>query len=654
MAGRHFVVFLLVQMTFFCTKAVGQGECDTQGVGPCVFCQEGDLSGYQGSLSCIIEDVVSIPKCLLSGVPSLDILGRQEGQPSEGYPDILPASGLTPPTRRRARIQHILQQDPPDDNCTFFAQFDPDNYTISALVLYLNSSDIADFPQDLLQDLLMLEHLVIEGLQMPTPPPMKGLSSLKTISMTNNGIQTLNLTNVKGLAEVTSIKLTGNDLGKIPFHAFAKSTLVKLEDIMLDSNKISVIQEDAFAGLPSLKVLDLNGNVIQILNKAILHQLEHVVKLNLSNNAIHTLEAETFSEMKDLQVLDLSQNNMTFTAEAPALLFAGPKNLTSLYLAQNLIRGCPEGLGSAVPYLQHLDLQKNNISVFSETFLKGLGSLKEIDLSGNPFSCTCDMEWLFDWFEENSTLAFINWKDYECYYPRHSRGVNFEHFNPEVLKCDHTDHTRLGLSLGISLTLAVLVIVLAAVLYYHCRWRVKYGWFVLCGKKGEQIEQKVEDEYFKYEAFLSYCSNDRWWVIDELIPKVENCPPPTYKMCLDIRDFEDGPKDQNNIIAAMDESRKTMFVISSSFLRSKRCLWELEMSKNKRYGKSKDDLIFVLLEEVPQSKMPKLLQKVMMGRKYLRWPENPRQRDAFWQCLRESFKTNIFKRQGNRMEMQQI
>ncbi|XP_019621448.1 PREDICTED: toll-like receptor 13 [Branchiostoma belcheri] len=490
---------------------------------------------------------------------------------------------------------------------------------------------------------------------MHAPPPMKGLSSLKTVSMASNGIQMLNLTNVKGLAEVSNIKLTGNTLERIPFHAFAMSSLVKLEELKLDSNKISVIDEDAFAGLPSLKVLDLHGNMIQVLNKEILHQLEYLDMLNLSNNAIHTLEAQTFSEMKDLHVLDLSQNNLTLTAEMPASLFTGPENLTSLYLAQNLISSCPEDLGRALPYLQHLDLQRNNISVFTEKFLKGLGSLKEIDLSGNPFSCTCDVEWLFDWLKKNSTVAFVNWKEYECYYPRHSRGVNFEHFNPEVLKCDEgADHTQLGLSLGISLTLAVLVIVLAAVLYYHCRWRVKYGWFVLCGKKGEQVEQKVEDEYFKYEAFLSYCSNDRWWVIDELLPKVENCPPPTYKMCLDIRDFEDGPKDQNNIIAAMDESRKTMFVISSSFLRSKRCLWELEMSKNKRYGKNKDDLIFVLLENVPQTKMPKSLQKVMMGRKYLRWPEDPRQRDAFWQCLRESFKTNIFKRQGNRIEMQQI
>ncbi|XP_066286638.1 toll-like receptor 2 [Branchiostoma lanceolatum] len=651
MEGRYFVVFLLVQTTFFCSKTVGQ-ECDTQGASPCVFCQ--DLSSYHGSLSCIIEDVASIPKCLLSEVTSLDILGRQDGRPSQGYPDILPASGLTPPTRKRAQLQHILQQDPPDDNCTFFAQFDPGNFTISALVLYLNSSGTADFPQDLLDDLPMLKHLMIEGLQMATPPPMKELRSLKTISMKNNAIQTLNLTNVKDLAEVTSIKFTGNALERIPFLAFAKSTLAKLEDLMLDSNKISVIHEDAFGGLPSLKVLDLNGNMIQVLNKAILHQLEKVEKLNLSNNAIHTLEAETFAEMKDLHVLDLTQNNMTFTSETSASLFTGPENLTSLYLAQNLIKSCPEDLGKALPYLRHLGLQKNNISVFSETFLKGLGSLKEIDLSGNPFSCTCDVEWLFDRLKENGTVAFIKWEEYECYYPRHSRGVNFEHFNPEVLKCDHTDHTRLGLSLGISLTLAVLVIVLAAVLYYHCRWRVKYGWFVLCGNKGEQVEQKVEDEYFKYEAFLSYCSNDRWWVIDELLPKVENCPPPTYKMCLDIRDFEDGPKDQNNIIAAMDESRKTMFVISSSFLRSKRCLWELEMSRNKRYGKSRDDLIFVLLEDVPQAKMPKLLQKVMMGRKYLRWPEDPRQRDAFWQCLRESFKTNIFKRQGNRIEMQQV
>lgn len=45
-----------------------------------------------------------------------------------------------------------------------------------------------------------------------------------------------------------------------------------------------------------------------------------------------------------------------------------------------------------------------------------------------------------------------------------------------------------------------------------------------------------EDTYYEYDAFISYTDRDRPWVIEKLIPRLENLG--NVKICLHERDFQ--------------------------------------------------------------------------------------------------------------------
>jgi len=75
----------------------------------------------------------------------------------------------------------------------------------------------------------------------------------------------------------------------------------------------------------------------------------------------------------------------------------------------------------------------------------------------------------------------------------------------------------------------------------------------------------MADDY-KYDAFISYSHKDEDWVVNTLLPALENAG---MKVCIDFRDFTRGAPSVKELENAILSSRKTLMVLSPDYLASK-------------------------------------------------------------------------------------
>jgi hypothetical protein len=70
---------------------------------------------------------------------------------------------------------------------------------------------------------------------------------------------------------------------------------------------------------------------------------------------------------------------------------------------------------------------------------------------------------------------------------------------------------------------------------------------------------------YQYDVFVSYSHNDRTWVCDELLPRLEE---DGLRVCVDARDFEIGVPSLVNMERAVDNSRHTLAVLTPAWVES--------------------------------------------------------------------------------------
>ena len=131
-----------------------------------------------------------------------------------------------------------------------------------------------------------------------------------------------------------------------------------------------------------------------------------------------------------------------------------------------------------------------------------------------------------------------------------------------------------------------------------------------------------------YHAFLSYEHTDDGWVENELIPVVEEEWGLT--VCIGRRDFEAGKPISENIVDAIDKSKKTILIITPGFVESSWCDFEMQMALTK----GRQHIIIIYKEDVAIKKMSKTLRALMKSLNYIEYSEE--HQELFWQRLHDS------------------
>ncbi|XP_053608146.1 insulin-like growth factor-binding protein complex acid labile subunit [Plodia interpunctella] len=233
---------------------------------------------------------------------------------------------------------------------------------------------------------------------------------------------------------------------------------IKLID--LSYNRLSDVYDESRAEFDNLEVLDISGN--QITDWTVEKKLSNLINLDLSFNALKeipkTLNAELLPSLK---VLRLDGNPLE------TIYFKNILALKNLYLndleklkvvddkAFSNVVGRDETDGHEMMDLScfslslsncrslmeirsrafdgtslcMLDLSKNNLTRLPRSLLPWAAVPEGVNLQGNPWACSCDMEWMLDdvlarMYDNNANLLL----DLRCASPRALRGLRLAHW----------------------------------------------------------------------------------------------------------------------------------------------------------------------------------------------------------------------------------
>ncbi len=129
-----------------------------------------------------------------------------------------------------------------------------------------------------------------------------------------------------------------------------------------------------------------------------------------------------------------------------------------------------------------------------------------------------------------------------------------------------------------------------------------------------------------YDAYIAYSQHDFDFVKDRLLTPLEKVP---FKICIPERDFGPGDFKSQNIIKGVKASKRTIIVLSQSFIKSGWCQFEFAQAHLKMLEDESFKLLLITIEDPKMlQNAPKLIRKCMNSRTYLMKDDQ-----LFWEKL---------------------
>ncbi|XP_029306864.1 toll-like receptor 21 [Cottoperca gobio] len=475
------------------------------------------------------------------------------------------------------------------------------------------------------------------------------LRNLTTLDLGGNKISHIQPSGLDGLTRLSKFYLDGNKLKQIDtsLHLVFQDTLTVLD---LQSNEICFLNKNIsspFMKLSKLRDLKLDGqrpHGFIVLPDTIFRGLHSLKSLYLTNNNIFHLPPDAFDDLTGLKFLTLD-NCCVGVAQLQPGVFKNLRNLTRLIVENMGIQNFSKEVFGNLTQLRTLQLNHNVMKTIHVDALESLPKLHYLDVRNVPLSCTCKNSLLQNWTVYSSHVQVVDLYHLQC---SHEAKIKFYNFDTEVCYID------LGKYMFFSTAAVIFLFTLTPLLCVKLYWKFKYGYYTFRSWFGVQWRRlRKEEENCQYDAFISYNSSDEQWVMDQLVPNLEGNGS-SFKLCLHHRDFEVGRHIVDNIVSAVNSSRKTICVVSRNFLRSEWCSLEIQLASYRLFDDHRDVLLLVFLEQISKGQVSLYhrMRKVMLKKTYLQWPSSdctdPTQaQELFWKKLRRAM------RSGSRVETEE-
>ena len=281
---------------------------------------------------------------------------------------------------------------------------------------------------------------------------------------------------------------------------------------------------------PIIQFIDLSYNNIETFNPNTFLHLPSLVKVDLSHNNLHMMTSATttwlalFKRNKPIQVIDMSFNQLT---NLPKDTFKSNVNLRELNLQGNRFEQITFDV-SKLLVLEILDLRNNSVHFLDEYTIQALHSLYEhpgktpnmtntsnleVLLFENPLICSCSSHDFLQWFV-NSPLFSTNRSQYNC----KADDKEFPMTNAAVKEakegCDRAKQQRSNIFLASVLSVIALLLLVLVVVKMYKRHKRKN----LDQRYADRVRLLQENNIgFKYPVFLSYSSDDREFVLFNIL-----------------------------------------------------------------------------------------------------------------------------------------
>lgn len=263
--------------------------------------------------------------------------------------------------------------------------------------------------------------------------------------------------------------------------------------------------------------------------------------------------------------------------------------------------------------LRVLDLSRNALSsIPNELLQKNL----TLVLKNNPFWCDCSHEENVFMLQQSSKI--IDKDDLTCKGGQLLMSVDVRRL------CS----VRRAALLGGSLACVGLLAIIVAILAYRYSLEIKVFIYSREWLRWMIHEDDVDKDKL-YDAFISFSHHDEEFVSGQLISVLESGPRP-FKLCVHYRDWLIGEWIPAQIANSVEKSRRTIIVLSKSFLESVWGTLEFRVAYQNAQEEKRSRLVIVLLEDAPSEDMLDAeLRAYLSTNTYVKWGD-----PWFWEKLR--------------------
>ncbi|XP_074048547.1 toll-like receptor 8 isoform X2 [Macrotis lagotis] len=450
---------------------------------------------------------------------------------------------------------------------------------------------------------------------------------------------------IQNLTQLKVLNLSQNDIFTLTENQLISKSL---EELVFKGNRLDILwmKEDKryiaiFQKLYNLTRLDLSNNRLHMIpTEAFLNLPLSLEELRLNNNHLNDFNWTSLQNFHSLRLLDLQSNSLSTIS-----LAISHSSVQILLLGKNRISWLPDDLLSNAKGLYQLDLSYNHIKMIKKsTFqMKVSNHLKILNLRGNPFDCTCEIGDFRKWMDENLNVTIPRLVDVTCSTPGYQTGRSIMEL--ELRTCVSDLIAAIFFSFSLLITVTTMVMTTFHHLFYWDIWYIYH----LCSAKIKGYKSISTSQTF-YDAFVAYDTKDAYvtdWVINELRIQLEENEEKKVLLCLEERDWDPGIPIIDNLMQSINQSKKTIFVLTKKYAKNWNFKTAFYLALQRLMDDNMDVIIFILLEPVLQHSQYLRLRRRICKSSVLKWPDNPKAEDLFWQSLKNVVLTDNDTRYNN-------
>ncbi|KAK7151268.1 hypothetical protein R3I93_012264 [Phoxinus phoxinus] len=508
------------------------------------------------------------------------------------------------------------------------------------------------------------------------------------VDLSNNSIAELNETSFSLLDGLQALILMHQKPGLVIRNNTFRG-LANLTSLQLDYNHFLKTETGAFNGLSNLEILTLTQCSLDdaILSGDFLKPLVSLEMLDLRENNIQRIQpASFFLNMRRFHWLDLSRNKVKSICEEELLGFQG-KHFTLLKLSSVRLQDMNEyWLGwdkCGNPFknmsITQLDLSGNGFTVnmakrffnaitgtkiqsliLSNSYSMGKSSvdpnlfsgLHYLSLMNNDFRCDCKLRDFQTWLNQTNVTIFHPIEDVTCASPEDQFMLPVVRSN---IQCEDEEEERrsekLRLVLFILCFALIILLTASAIIYVRRRGYIFKLYKNLTGKLVNGNRKEPDPDRFLYDVYLCFSSSDMKWVERALLNRLDSqfSEQNTLRCCFEERDFIPGEDHLTNMRNAIQNSHKTLCVVSERFLKDGWCLETFTLAQCRMLVELKDILVVLVVGNIPQYRLLKYeqLRSYIENRRYLLWPDDNQDLEWFYDQLLHKIRKNTKVKQTN-------
>ncbi|XP_049302807.1 uncharacterized protein LOC125775845 [Bactrocera dorsalis] len=326
-------------------------------------------------------------------------------------------------------------------------------------------------------------------------------------------------------------------------------------------------------------------------------------------------------------VLDISNNNFI---ELPLNTTFGYGNVSQLNASSNKITNF--NISQLPTNLTVLDLRNNRLKSLDDEFLRRYlndsTKLQYLYLSDNHWICDCSTQQLVYTIRTHQT-RIPDADQLLCYSTTLKNDTrlidNVRELCPTPVNVEYYKNLNTTV-ISVALTIIVLLCIIALFYKYKLEvevWLYSHNILRFC------ISECELDKHKTFDAFISYAHQDADFVNHTLLPQLEQCEPP-FRICTHERNWLAGAYIPEQIIESVEQSRRTIIVLSQHFIESDWARMEFRTAHQCSLNEGRARIIMIKYGEITKSDLlDRELRAYLAMNTYLDWQDV-----RFWDKLR--------------------